>query len=779
MNVVFTEERATRQVHTLWSNLLTPTAGWPVATGVWLIVAFFLSVGLKISHSPLRPLPGVITLLLIPGASVLSVLQTRPSRTAGRLVLAVSMSMVVIMVVGCAMSVVGPYLGVARPLDPLPQELVWSCLGILIMVLGTLQRRDPVKWLLGDVRISQIAWLLTGGILAVLSILGAAQLNYSGNNHLAIAATALDVIVLLLGVVGGWRQDNRWPLTTLLYCASLALLLSSSLRGAHLYGWDIQKEFGVASRTIASGRWSIPASGDAYASMLSLTVLPAILVSLARLHLLAFFQLVVPAILALLPVAVFTAARDTPRFVNTRRRSPRPGIAFVVVASLIVSSTAFSSELVSISRQAMALTMLTALVMVAFDRAMPQRSSQTIIGILLVAISFTHYTTSYLLAAIFCIAWALSFFCLNHEFLIRKVAGRHRIDSVDSRKILNLTLVFVAVVAAFGWNLGITRNHSLINVSSAVSTQGAGFVSSTGPKSVPPHTLELILESELHRSAKWLRPVPGSKSVQLLAPPTSSAQNKIPMYRHLWNSLNFLLQESLWLLAGIPLLLGLLSFVRKRSYFSSADIVGFTFSVLLIGGILRFSGTLANFYSPSRAAIFVAIFVAVPITMLLDDLVELLNDRMKRLALILSALVVGTTSVWATGVGDTFFGGVPPGSLTSDGVNAQDFTVSIPEFATAIWIKKNVGNHGVVQTDKYGQLVLLSEPANYDLIDEIVPTEVGTGSYIYLSTSNLLNGLTTGTAAGGSLYSVYQTTTSFFNRNFDVVYSTGATRVYH
>jgi uncharacterized membrane protein len=98
--------------------------------------------------------------------------------------------------------------------------------------------------------------------------------------------------------------------------------------------------------------------------------------------------------------------------------------------------------------------------------------------------------------------------------------------------------------------------------------------------------------------------------------------------------------------------------------------------------------------------------------------------------------------------------------------------------ATATWIKNHAGPQSVVQTDEYGQLVMLSEPAEYDLIAEIVPAEVGRGSYIYLSTTDLRAGLTTVTADNGNVYTTYRTTESFFDQNFNVVYSTGGTRVY-
>ena len=59
-----------------------------------------ISVALAAVHSPLTPLPGVVSILVIPGASVMSMLKTRPASAGGRAVLAVCLSMLVVMVVG-------------------------------------------------------------------------------------------------------------------------------------------------------------------------------------------------------------------------------------------------------------------------------------------------------------------------------------------------------------------------------------------------------------------------------------------------------------------------------------------------------------------------------------------------------------------------------------------------------------------------------------------------------------------------------------------------------
>jgi len=176
--------------------------------------------------------------------------------------------------------------------------------------------------------------------------------------------------------------------------------------------------------------------------------------------------------------------------------------------------------------------------------------------------------------------------------------------------------------------------------------------------------------------------------------------------------------------------------------------------------------------------------VAAPATLFLDDFVVFLYDvdssrnrRIVKTVLGAGAAFLVFLVVQASGLGTLLVGGEPPGSLTAGGANVEDFTVSAPELATAIWIRKHVTSPDIVQSDLFGQLVLLSEPGTYDLIYEIVPPEVDSNAYIYLSPFNLMKGVS---QAESNAYQIsYRSNVRFFNKNFYVVYSTGSTRVYH
>ena len=204
---------------------------------------------------------------------------------------------------------------------------------------------------------------------------------------------------------------------------------------------------------------------------------------------------------------------------------------------------------------------------------------------------------------------------------------------------------------------------------------------------------------------------------------------------------------------------------------------------LLLGGILRSSGTLASFYDPERAAIITAMLLAAPATMLLEDVVSRLtsakSSRRTRFARVSIITYTAILIVGATGIAALLVGGQAPGSLSANDVNVDDFTVSSPEFATAAWLRDEAKSPAIVQADPHGQLVLLSELGTYDLIDEIVPPVVDKGAYIYLSQVNLADNISQAEADGGNYATSYRSTIHFFQQHFYVVYSTGVTRIYH
>jgi uncharacterized membrane protein len=153
--------------------------------------------------------------------------------------------------------------------------------------------------------------------------------------------------------------------------------------------------------------------------------------------------------------------------------------------------------------------------------------------------------------------------------------------------------------------------------------------------------------------------------------------------------------------------------------------------------------------------------------------------RVYRVSIALVFVFDAILAIEATGLGALFVGGEPPGSLSARDVNVEQFTVSGPEFASAVWLRNHADAQDIVQSDLYGHLVLLSAPGTYHLMDEIVPPGVDNAAFVYLSSVNLDDHVSQAEGLNTAYAAIYRSNIQFFNHNFYVVFSTGATRIYH
>ena len=118
--------------------------------------------------------------------------------------------------------------------------------------------------------------------------------------------------------------------------------------------------------------------------MLSLTLVPASLHSLAGLSAAVILKAVYPALLAMFPVCVFLIAR---RVVSLR--------SAYVAGLVIVAQAAFIQQLPAIARQEMALLMFAALLAALTDRHLANGTRRALLLVFGVGLVVSHYSTAY------------------------------------------------------------------------------------------------------------------------------------------------------------------------------------------------------------------------------------------------------------------------------------------------------------------------------------------------------------------------------------------------
>src|SRR4029079_10947803 len=133
-----------------------------------------------------------------------------------------------------------------------------------------------------------------------------------------------------------------------------------------------------------AGHWPRLHPDDAYGAMLSLTLVPASLHSLAGLSAAVILKAVYPALLAMFPVCVFLIAR---RVVSSR--------AAYVAGLVIVAQAAFIQQLPAIARQEMALLMFAARLAALTDRHLAPGTRRSLLLVFGVGLVVSHYSTAY------------------------------------------------------------------------------------------------------------------------------------------------------------------------------------------------------------------------------------------------------------------------------------------------------------------------------------------------------------------------------------------------
>ena len=189
---------------------------------------------------------------------------------------------------------------------------------------------------------------------------------------------------MLVAIAAFSSRFDENLLKVVLYAVGLALGWSYSLRGDGVYGFDISTEYQRLEQTISTGVWHAAHPNDAYGAMLSVTVMPAELHALSGVSGLLMLKVVYPMIYALFPVAIFDLAR----------RILPPCWAFIA-AAFTMGQYAFT-EIVSLSRQEIALLFFVALITAMLDRQIPRRAQWSLVVLLSLAMVLSHYSTTYM-----------------------------------------------------------------------------------------------------------------------------------------------------------------------------------------------------------------------------------------------------------------------------------------------------------------------------------------------------------------------------------------------
>ena len=369
-----------------------PVRAWlPVVVGCAVLTGLVLG---DVEWPVVRSLLTAWLFVAVPARHLGAKLRWRVQGTE-RLVLSLALVLLGALSGALALNTLLPVLGVARPLDPAPTVLAAD---VAVLALLTWRRgRVPApvrraRWHHGAL---VVPWpapdvALVGGsaVAVLLAVAGAVRLNNGGDGAVTSAALVTVTVVFVAALVA--RGRVREPALHLcVYGQSLALLLMTSLRGWHITGHDIQREFHVMQLTSAAGHWDVEAFRDAYNACLSITVLPTVITNVTGGPPEAAFKVWTQLIFALTPVVVFLIAR----------RSTTVGVSLLGAVFFVAFPTYFT-DMPYLNRQEVAFAFVAVAILTIVLREESLGRRRLLFALFSAGTVLSHYSTTYVLIGV-------------------------------------------------------------------------------------------------------------------------------------------------------------------------------------------------------------------------------------------------------------------------------------------------------------------------------------------------------------------------------------------
>lgn len=392
-------------------------------------------IALALPAFALAQVVSIVGPILIIGCVLGRGLWSAPS-IAQRAGIAIAVGLFSMMAGAGVLAFVLPRVGVHHPLDA-PFSVVVVAVAVALCTAWSLVRGvDPLRECFEGLRPSSLLWALGLCVAPLLSLVGVARLNAGRSAAPAIAAALLALV--LTGLAIALPPSRRSPPRLLLLVSALiAASWQATLRGGWLFGGDLTHEYYIASTAVKDGSFPLPHVADAYATMLSLTVWPALVHGVSGLSLRTIVGLVPTLALATCLIVTWGTLRE--------RVSPR--VAAAICAVFVVGAPAMVSVMPSIGRQCYSLLFLAVLVFAVSSTSLPVRSARVLALVGGVGIVVSHYSTGLLAGG------AVLVGCL--ALIVRRTPV--------SERVLNLPVAVPLVLLTYGWDLHFAKAGSNVN----------------------------------------------------------------------------------------------------------------------------------------------------------------------------------------------------------------------------------------------------------------------------------------------------------------------------
>lgn len=584
------------------------------------------------------------------------------------------LSLFLLVVSGLALNSLHAF-GLSQPLTTLNIFIMFDFVSIALMsILRKKSISLPAKY-----HRSSLEELLFGVALTALPLLaigGAIRLNNSASNILTMVLFASVAVLFVLLI---WREKLSRLYPYALFTMGLAVLLSTSLRGWFITGHDIQHEYLVFQATSKAGFWTmIGHRGDDYNACLSITILPTIIAKITAIPAQYVYKAVFQTIFAFGLLPIYFLAK---RLSNKR--------AALMAAFVFIAFPTFLDDMAFLNRQEIAFVFFALLMSVNFMK-MARKPKVALSFMLLGGLILSHYSSGYVALILLLFAWVFS-----------KLLGYKRDKKITNLPVLKLSIIFVALLFTFLWNMQVTASAG--NLTGTVSQTAKDLVDGTSAKEGFIQYGLIPSQTQSQSPAQALADYAGNKNSQArFAPPTEipitrlgKSLSKFVDVESLNNSVHALDAKlfQVLLLIGLPLIL--LRWRRKVSseqlYFSA--LVAACVTMLILWTILP---QISIGYTIIRLFQQTLVITALPIVLASEFIFSFLRRYKTYCTAILLALLFLDLSGF---IPQSIGGYLPQLSLNNAGQYYDYFYNHKSDIVSADWLAANRDSHTPVFMD--------------------------------------------------------------------------------
>lgn len=647
----------------------------------------------------------------------------------------------------------------------------------------------------------------------ILISIGIIFFAFHAVTRLNIYGTSLESIVLTYILIGAFLLvlfipsllSNSFGLSLLIWSLTLAGFISATWRGdGGFYGYDINLEFNVANKVISDGFWGFGTSTSSYYSMLSITILPAILSIFSKISLVVIFKTFYVAIAAMIPVAMIAFLR---RFVDVR-------IAITTIYILIFGSISFFNNFAALTRQIIGTAIFFGIFVVIFQNQWSIARRKRFIVVLTLGVSVSHYSTSYLFALIallgaFIYSAALLFdlFGIISSGKIKEAIAAHQ------NRIFTLPFTLLLVIVIFTWNGVLTKSTDNLRgvISNITSAQNKVEVlpnkeknalnrylagNSAVEQSAEDYRIAVILTGKIENPNLQLRPETFEYNLE-----KSTIAPIEPFFGAAFGKLLGTLLSISKIIYQLPIVISGIYFVflfyqqrrvstsnfetnpgrrgnilsryfqEKSSLLVLFDLASLTFSGILIAALLRSTTLVSQFYNTDRAALQISILWTLPFALFYEFCSRVPKIRILVRSLFISCAIIllhfqlGLTAL---------YDGTYVSKVSAINANVDTQIITAEEVESARWISERLKSTDTLQMDGLAKVNFLKYDLSARVIGNIAPFALDVDSFVFLNRANIVGNV----EYDRFLYRRFVSPNDYITKYYSAIYVSDNTRLY-